>query len=435
MSSLVALVCCDLGAVVRGRAVPAAELEAHLETGVGWVPANQAITPLGHVAEPNPFGSVGDLRLLPDAGTRARVPGAEDQEPLDLLLCDIAGTAGEPWPACPRTLLRQVLDRLAREHGLTVWTAFEHEFQLDLPGAPAPPFGLDALRRAEPFPTRVMAALEDAGAEPERIFGEFAAHQFEIPVAPAEGLAGADRAVVFREVVRECARRQGLRACFSPLTDPEDAGNGVHIHISLRDGAGRPVLADPHRPGGLSGLGGSFAAGVLAHARALTALTAPSPVSHARLRPHRWSAGAVCLAGSNREALLRVPEPVTIGGGDAAGQVRIEYRAADGAANPHLALAAVLAAGMAGLGEQLPAPAVLDRDPSELDAAEASRFGVDGLPRSLQEALAELERDAVLTGALPPLLLAAHLSVKRGELQAIEGLDEQQACARYAGVY
>lgn len=435
MSGLVALVCCDLGAIVRGRAVPAAELEAHLEAGVGWVPANQAITPLGHVAEPNPFGSVGDLRLLPDPATRARVSGTGGSEPLDLIVCDIAGTSGEPWPACTRTLLRSALARLEREHRLAVWTAFEHEFQLDLGGPPAQAFGLDALRGSEPFPTRVMEALQDAGAEPERIFGEYAAHQFEIPVAPAAGLAGADRAVVFREVVRECARREGLRACFSPLTDPGDAGNGLHIHISLRDLEGRPVLFDPTQPGCLSATGGSFAAGVLAHARALTALTAPSPVSHARLRPHRWSAGAACLANSNREALLRMPEPVTINGRDPAVQARIEYRGADSAANPHLALAAILIAGMLGLRDALPSPPLLESDPAGLTEEEAERFGVDALPQTLAQALAELEADEPLTAEIPELLLAAHLSVKRAEISEMEDLDATGACERYAAVY
>ena len=124
---------------------------------------------------------------------------------------------------------------------------------------------------------------------------EYASHQFEIPIAPSEGLACADRAVLFREIVREVARRVGSRASFTPLLDPSEAGNGVHIHLSLLDGDGQAVLYDERRAGTLSELGGRFAAGVLLHARALSALSAPSPVSAARLAPHRWSAGAACL--------------------------------------------------------------------------------------------------------------------------------------------
>ena len=152
-----------------------------------------------------------------------------------------------------------------------------------------------------------MGALTEAGAEPERFFAEYAPHQFEIPVRAAEGLASADRSVVVREVVREVARGLGQRASFTPLLDPNEAGNGVHIHLNLLDAGGRSLFYDATRPACLSELGGHFAAGVLRHARALNALTAASPVSAARLQPHRWSAGAVCLAQRNREALLRNP--------------------------------------------------------------------------------------------------------------------------------
>ncbi|HEX7610810.1 MAG TPA: glutamine synthetase family protein [Solirubrobacteraceae bacterium] len=434
-SELVALVCCDLGAIVRGRSVFADDLGEHLERGVGWVPANHALTPLGGLAEPNPFGSTGDLRLLPDAATRVRVPATADGQVLDLLLCDIVETDGSPWECCPRGVLRGAVAELREQLGVSVRASFEHEFQLVLEPPGPLPFSLDALRRCEPFATRVMDALAEAGAEPERFFAEYAANQFEIPVAPAEGIASADRAVIFREVVRESARREGLRASFTPLLDPEDAGNGVHIHLSLLDAEGRPALYDPSRPGCLSELGERFAAGVLAHARALSALTAPSPVSSPRLAPHRWSAGAVCLGERNREALVRIPPLATIGGADAATQMRLEYRGADASANPHIALAAILRAGLAGVRGELPAPPILDRDPARLDPAEHERFGVGGLPATLGEALAALEQDETARLWLPPLLLEAFTSVKRAEIEATDRLDLGEICRRYAAIY
>ena len=187
---LVALVCCDLGAIVRGRSLFASELDAHMQTGVGWVPANHALTPLGPIAEPNPYGSTGDLRLLPDPDTRMRIDGwttrsESNHNPLELLLCDIVHTDGRPWECCPRRFLRDALQELEREFDLHLSASFEHEFQL-MRDAPAQlPFSLQAQRAAEPFATDVMRALVDAGAQPERFFAEFAAHQFEIPVAPA----------------------------------------------------------------------------------------------------------------------------------------------------------------------------------------------------------------------------------------------------------
>ena len=434
-AELVALVTCDLGAIVRGRAVLASELQEHLDAGVGWVPANLALTPLGPLAEPNPFGSTGDLRLLPDPGTHVRVGGEPDQSPLELMLCDIVETDGTPWACCPREFLRRALIELSRRTGATLVASFEHEFQL-LREEPSPlPFSLAAMRAAEPFATSLMEALVEAGVEPERFFAEFASHQFEVPVAPAEGLEVADRAVLLREVVREIARREGLRVSFVPLLDPAEAGNGVHIHLSLAGEGGSSLLYDAGRPGALSKLGGSFAAGVLAHAGALTALCAPSPVSAERLQPHRWSAGAACLGERNRETLLRIPPLVGTGEAEPAGQMRLEYRGADAAANPYLALGTIVWAGLEGVEAGLPAPPLLDRDPAELSPEEAERFGVGALPGSLEESLAALAADEAAHSWLGAPLYEAYASLKRAELAATAGMRLEETCARYADVY
>ena len=432
---LVALVACDLGGIVRGRAVFASELEEHLGAGIGWVPANLALTPLGPLAEPNPFGSTGDLRLLPDPATHVRVGAEPDEAALELMLCDMVQTDGGAWACCPREFLRRACDELRERTGAVAAASFEHEFQLIRPERSPLPFSLAAMRAAEPFATALMGALVEAGVEPERFFGEFASHQFEIPVAPAGALEAADRAVVLREVVREVARRAGLQATFVPLLDLAEAGNGVHIHISLTSPDGRALLHDPGRPGCLSELGGSFAAGVLAHAAALSAICAPSPVSGERLRPHHWSAGAACLGERNREALLRIPPLVGAGGGDPASQMRLEYRGADAAANPYLALGAILRAGLEGIEAGLPAPPLLDRDPATLDAEETKRFGVGALPASLPDALQALEADDTAGRWLGPELLDAYLSLQRGELQAMGSMELSESCARYAEVY
>jgi len=432
---LVALVCSDLGSIVRGRSLFASTLDEQMQAGVGWVPANHALTPLGPVAEPNPFGSTGDLRLLPDARTRVRVEANPGASALEFVLCDIVETDGRPWECCPRSFLRDALGELQTRLGGRLLASFEHEFQLLLETPAALPFSLEAQRLSEPFATRVMGALVQAGVEPERFFPEYSAHQFEIPVAPAEGLTGADRSVVLTEVVRELARREGMRASFVPLLDPSQAGNGVHIHLNLLDADGRSLLYDASRPACLSELGERFAAGILHHARALSALTAPSPVSSARLQPHRWSAGAVCLAQRNREALLRIPPLVSLAGADPADQLRLEYRAADASANPYLALGAILRAGLDGVLTELPAPPILDRDPAQLDAAEAERFGVGALPASLQDALAALAEDGTARAWMSPLLYDAYVSVKRAELAAAGELDLGELCRRYAAIY
>lgn len=434
-SDLVAFVCCDLGAIVRGRSLLASDFDELPGASVGWVPANHLLTPLGALAESGPFGSTGDLRLLPDVDTRVRVEASPGESPLDFVLCDIVEIDGQPWECCPRRFLRDALDALEGELGARLWSSFEHEFQLvsDAPAAPA--FSLEAQRRAQPFAGEVMEALLEAGAQPERFLSEYAPHQFEIPVRAAEGLAGADRSIALKEVVRDVAHRREVHASFAPLLDPAEAGNGVHIHLNLLDRAGVPLLYDASRPGCLSELGARFAAGVLLHARALSALTAPSPSSAARLTPHRWSVGAVCLAERNREALLRIPPLVSLGGADPAGQLRLEYRGADATANPYLALGAIVRAGLEGVRAGLPAPPVLDRDPAELDRVEADRFGVGALTSSLEDSLQALSQDGVVRGWMGALLYDSYVAVKRSELDAVAGLDLDDVCRRYAAVY
>jgi glutamine synthetase len=420
-ADLVAFVYSDLTGVVRGRSFPARDLERRRSSGVGWVPANQALTPFGSIAEPNPFGSVGDLRLLPVADGHVRVGPADGASAFHVHLCGAVTTDGEPWDCCPRAFLGEALDDLRRESGLRVLASFEHEFQLVSDEPPDGPFSLAAQRRIDPFASVLMDALEEAKAEPEAFLPEYGPHQFEVPCRPAVGLAAADRSVIVKEVVREVARRLGHRATFAPLTHPQAVGNGVHIHMSLVDGDLRPVGYDAERPAGLSVVAEQFAAGIVRHARALTALTAPSAISCLRLTPHRWSAGSIALAERDREALLRVPPVIDIGDEDAAAQHNLEYRAADATASPHLALGALVRAGLEGIRERLTVGEQLDADAT--------------LPTSLPDALAALESDGVARGWLAPRLLDTYLAVKRAELAALEGLDDAARCSRYVDVY
>src|SRR4051794_12685486 len=292
---------CDLAGLVRGRSVPTASFEDRLRTGVGWVPANQAINCFGPLAEPNPWGSVGDRRLIPDPATRVQVDLWDDASPLDFVLSDATHTDGSPWDACPRTFLKAALDDLRAETGLRLAASFEHEFVLG-GGSGGGPFTLAAQRAAEPFAGMVMAALRAAGADPEMILPEYGAGQWEVLVRPTEGVAAADRAAIVREVVREVARRLGRSVTFSPLPDPDGIGNGVHVHLSLLDDDGLNALYDAGRPGALSALGGAFAAGVLRHLPALLAFTAPSGISFLRLTPHHWSAGTAASATATGSA-------------------------------------------------------------------------------------------------------------------------------------
>ncbi|HWL79620.1 MAG TPA: glutamine synthetase family protein [Roseomonas sp.] len=425
----------DLVGITRGRSVPAPALEGTLARGTGWVPANMALTPFDVIAEDNPWGSAGDLRLLPDPATRFRLEGL-GATPLHGVLADIVELDGTPWACCPRLLLKATVAALEAEFGLTPVAAFEHEFQIlgaDFP--PAPAFSLAAQRRADPFGPELMARLHQAGLEPEMFLPEYGQDQFEVTCRPAAALAAADRAVLLRLLVREVAMRQGWRASFAPKTVPGGVGNGVHIHLSFRDREGRPATYDAARPGGLSAAAGRFAAGVVRHMPGILALTAPSPVSYLRLVPHHWSAAYACLGLRNREAALRICPIVTMPGADPARQCNFEFRATDATANPYLALAAILFAGLQGLREGLEQPPLVNNDPSALPPAEQAALGVRRLPEDLTAALEALRADAAVAGWLPPVLRDCLLAVKRKELELVEGLDPAALCARYAAIY
>jgi glutamine synthetase len=432
---LLLLACNDLSGLTRGRAVPASERDAYLRKGVGWVPADQALTPFDVIADPNPWGSAGDLRLKPDPSAEVRVDLWPDATPLHYVLCDIVHTDGSAWDSCARTYLRRALEELEAEAGLRLMVSFEHEFMLVGQEPPGPAFSLRTLRAEDALGSQIMSALAEAGQQPEMFLPEYGAGQFEVLCRPAAALAAADRAVFVRDICREAAARLGKRITFAPKLTPKGVGNGVHIHFSLWDRENRPVSYDANGPGGLSAVAGRFAAGVLAHLPALCALTAPSVASYLRLMPHHWSAAYTCLGYRNREAALRICPVEDLPGADVSHQFNLEYRPADATACPYIALGALVRAGLDGIRRGLAVPPLVNGDPSELSEAERERVGARRLPASLPEALSALEGDEVLRNSFSQDLLACYLSLKRTELKVVDGLDPEALCRRYAEVY
>lgn len=422
----------DFAGLLRGKGVPSADFERRVATGIGWTPTNVQITCFDTIA-PSPYGALGDLVLRPDPATRALVP-LPDGRRLAFALGDIAELDGSPWECCTRAMLGDAAARLASEAGLELRASFEHEFMIG-GGAPTAAFSLQGFAERAGFAEALAAALAGAGIRPDSFLREFGPNQFEVTLPPAPAVAAADQAAVLREIVRLVARAQGAEATFTPLLSPAVVGNGVHIHLSLWDGAGRPVTHDPARPHGLSAAAGAFAAGILRHARALTALTAPSAISFRRLVPHRWSAAFTNLGAQDREATLRIC-PVSAREPEARARAfNLEFRAADAAASPHLALAALIHAGLAGIAAALPAPEPTAEDLAALAPEARAARGLARLPESLPEALAALAADPLLPRALPGRAAAIYDAHKRGELAHVAALDEAGLFAAYAAAY
>jgi glutamine synthetase len=424
---------CDLAGLVRGKGFPAAELPARLRKGVGLAPSNIMMSPFGPILE-TPFGTEGDVMLVPDPAAKVEVEFGEQDAAERFYLGDIMTTDGRHWECCPRDFLRRAVHALHESDGLTLLAAFEQEFVYT--GAehrPGATYALDAHRRQGPFGEHYMAALRAAGLVPDSFLPEYGPRQYEITIHPTRGVRAADEAVIQREMARAVAHRLGHRAIFSPILDPLGVGNGTHVHFSLRDADDRPAAYDETRPYRLSAVGEQFVAGILHHLPALTAVTAPSPVSYYRLRPNRWAPTWANIAVQDRGASIRV---CPIFETDAtARQFNIEYRVADAAASPYLALGALIWAGVDGLRNGRSLPLVPERSFWDMSEAEREAIGARPLPRSLAEALAQLEACAAAREWFGDVFLAAYLSFKRAELRVVEGLTEAETCARYAEIY
>lgn len=420
---LVRLLWCDLSGVIRSKAVHPRLLPSVAVGGVGLMPAALLATLLDHVAPHERGSPVGEVRLRPDLATFRLLPYGTR---LAALHADLATLDGAPWALCPRACLRRQVARLAG-HGLRAQVAFETEFTLCrwqenrwTPFDDSLHYATYGMMMAGGFIEDLMVALEAQDLAPEHYTPGAGHGQQEVTIGPAPALCAADNHLLVRETVRALAGQHGLAASMAPRPFASDAGNAAHLHLSLWDeSSGQNAIYDQDT-GDLSAIGRHFIGGMLAHLPALLALTCPSVNSYRRLQPATLAGVFACYGPDNREAAIRLPAPLA---GAEATTARLELRPVDQAANPYLALGAVLAAGLDGLERRLdPGPPLL-LDPLRLGEEARLQMGVRRLPQRLPEALAALESDAALTAALGPELLAAYLAVKRQEVADFAAAD------------
>lgn len=436
LEPLTGIVTTDLAAVTRGRFVATTDVEGTAATGVGWIQSNLSLTAFGSLSTPNIWKSSGDLRLIPDFGARFLTHATGGDIPFDIMIGDLVEIDGSPWAACPRHALRQAAAALEAEAGLRLRVSFEQEFYLlRAEEEHDHPLAFSALRRSGTFAPQLVAGLREAGLRPETILAELGPGQLEISIAPSAPVAAADQAVAVREIVRELAHNLGQRASFAPKPYAGHSGSGVHIHFSLTDCEGHARTYDTDGPARLSPEAARFCAGVLRHLPALTAFTASSPASYERLKPYSWSASYTWLADQDREATLRVCPVLAMSKRAPADQLNIEFRAADATANPYLALATLIRAGLEGLRNDYKLPPLASTNPEELSEMERQYHGLERLPASLSQALTHLEADAAARKWFPRPLLDTFLAVKRTEAEIGESLDEDGLRETYRTLY
>ncbi|MFF4492336.1 glutamine synthetase [Streptomyces sp. NPDC001544] len=428
----------DTAGIGRVKTVPAARLSAAAAWGVGMSPVFDTFLADDSIVTTEVLGSPdGDLRLYPDLDHLVVLAGQPGWAwaPVDRITQE-----GERHPGCSRTFLRRIVTEAAERHGISFRAAVEVEWAVGagpgsdgefVPAVSGPAYG--AVRQIElsDYGADLLAACAAQGIDVDQFHPEYAAGQFELSVGALDPVAAADRSVLVRQTVRAVARRHGLRVSFAPAVSAEGVGNGGHLHLSgWRDG--RNLHTSGPGPYGMTADAESFAAGILAHLPALTAVTAPSPASYLRLKPSQWAGVFAVWGRERREAAVRVVTGTT---GHREQAANLEVKPVDLAANPYLALGCVIAAGLDGVASAAALPAETTGDPARFDAEEAAARGVRRLPTSLPEAVAEFRGDEVLRAALGDVLADAVTAVRLGEAAAVDGLDDAHVAAAYRWKY
>jgi glutamine synthetase len=399
----------DVLGTPKAFSITPAELELALEEGMTF--DGSAIDGFSRIQE-------SDVLARPDAKTFQILPWKADDAPVARVFCDIANLDGTPFEGCPRHVLNRTLDK-AREKGFTFYAAPEMEYfyfaNAEVGRAPQPLdtgsyFELTVADLAGDMRKRTVLTLEDMGIPVEYSQHEDSPSQHEIDLRYTDALTMADTVMTVRLVVKEIAQERGVYATFMPKPLQGKQGSGMHTHFSLFEGDTN-AFHDPGDEHNLSKVAKHFIAGVLRHAREITAVTNQWVNSYKRLVVGYEAPVYVSWARNNRSALVRVP----VAKRGKAESTRMEYRAPDPACNPYLAFAAVLAAGLKGVDEGYDLPAEAAANLYEMTPEELLADGIQSLPGNLHEAVAEMEKSELMAETLGEHVFEWFIRNKRAE--------------------
>ncbi len=357
-----------------------------------------------------------DMLLKPDLSTYRVLPFGPPGAQVARLICDISMPDGAPFAGDPRGRLKAVLNRAAAM-GFTMNAGMEAEFFLfkqDAAGKATTDthdvggyFDLAPVDLGEEARRAIVDTLEQMGFEVEASHHEVAHGQHEIDFRYADALTTADNLTTFRFVVKQVAQRFGLSASFMPKPIFGQNGSGMHTHQSLFRGA-ENAFWQPDAPYELSETALHYIGGLLKHARGYCVVTNPLVNSYKRLVPGFEAPINVAWSMRNRSPMLRIPARRGTG-------TRVEHRLPDPSANPYLALAVMLSAGLDGIETQADSREPVDTNIFEMSHREKRRLRIDDLPRDLNEACDELEKNDVIRGALGEHIFEHFLAAKRAE--------------------
>jgi glutamine synthetase len=401
----------DVLGSLKSVAVAPAELEGAFTEGIGF--DGSAIEGFARVHE-------SDMLVRPDPSTFQVLPWkARDGSGTARMFCEIAMPDGSQSYADPRFVLQRTLSQAA-EQGFTFYTHPEIEFFLiktrPTDGSPPEPvdhsgyFDHTSHEVGHDFRREAITMLEEMGISVEFSHHEGAPGQQEIDLRYADALTTADNIMTFRVVVKEVALSQGLYASFMPKPFTEHPGSAMHTHLSLFEGD-RNAFFEAGSEFQLSKTGRAFIAGLLRHAAEITAVTNQWVNSYKRLAGGGEAPSYICWGHNNRSALIRVPMYKPTKGQS----TRVELRSIDSAANPYLAFAVILAAGMKGINEGYELPPGAEDDVWALSETERRAMGIDPLPRSLNQAIGIMEQSELVAETLGEHVFEFFLRNKRAE--------------------
>ncbi|MEO7367872.1 MAG: type I glutamate--ammonia ligase [Gemmatimonadaceae bacterium] len=358
-----------------------------------------------------------DMLLAPDLSTFQIFPWGDDENRVARLICDINTPDGQPFAGDPRRVLRRQLDR-AKSLGFSTMNAgMEAEFFMFKTGPNGEPtttthdvgayFDLAPVDLGEAARRAIVDVLEQMGFEVEAAHHEVAHGQHEIDFRYADALKTADNIATFRFIVRHVAQQFGLMASFMPKPVFGQNGSGMHTHQSLFKGK-ENAFWDKSAQWELSQTALNYIGGLLTHARGFCAITNPLVNSYKRLVPGYEAPVNVAWSMRNRTPMIRIPDRRGLG-------TRCELRIPDPAANPYLALAVQLAAGLDGIENKTDAREPVNTNIWEMSHREKRRLKIDDLPHNLEEACNELEKDGVIKDALGEHITTNFLAAKRQE--------------------
>ncbi|MEX3744356.1 MULTISPECIES: type I glutamate--ammonia ligase [Lysinibacillus] len=378
-----------------------------------------------------------DMYLHPDLDSFVVFPWTSEKGKVARFICDVYTAKGEPFAGDPRNNLKRILKKM-EELGFSSFNLGPEPefflFKLDAKGEPTLEvndhggyFDLAPTDLGENCRRDIVLELEEMGFEIEASHHEVAPGQHEIDFKYADAITACDNIQTFKLVVKTIARKHGLHATFMPKPLFGEAGSGMHFNVSLFKGKENSFY-DESTELGLSETAMQFMAGVLAHVQGFTAVTNPTVNSYKRLVPGYEAPCYVAWSAQNRSPLIRIPSARGL-------STRVEVRSVDPSANPYLAMAVILEAGLEGIRQQLTPPAAINRNIYVMTEEERKANGIENLPPALDDALALLAKDKVAQEALGEHIYANFKEAKEIEFDMYRTTVHQWERDQYLKMY